>query len=306
MRTCWQPFSVTLTRSPDGFQVRTLRRSARPYLDEEGRHEAVLACDSLIEPPSLRLLYEENRMHNAVEQAINCMWERYSEPLSLTDIARSAILSRFHFSRIFKEETGVAPVQFLAAVRIHQAKHMLLATSMNVAEVSAAVGYSSLGSFTNRFTDSVGISPSRFRWAALNSPEARQGQPPNPAFHEIGGMTGTLLLPRDWARGCVYLGVFDTGIMQRRPKAAVLLSVESTGPHPCRLANVSDGRWFVHAVTIAKPGEPGNYAAEEPLVGMSGPVRVTGGAGAFAVTLRPRVPTDPPVLLAMPVLARER
>jgi AraC family transcriptional regulator len=239
---------------------------------------------------------------SAVEQAINCMWERYSEPLSLTDIARSAILSRFHFSRVFKEATGVSPGQFLTAVRIHQAKRMLLATSMNVADVSVAVGYSSPGSFTNRFTDSVGISPSRFRTAAQES--AQTGRLPDPAFRGLGGVTGTIQLPADRTRACLYLGVFDTGIMQRRPKAAVMLSVESAGPHPCRLANVPDGRWFVHAAAIAESGEPGTYAVSQPLIGMCGPMRVAGGVGAFTVTLRPRIPTDPPVLLAMPELTR--
>lgn len=107
---------------------------------------------------------------SAVEQAINCMWERYSEPLSLTDIARSAMLSPFHFSRVFKQATGVSPGKFLTAVRMHQAKRMLLATSMNVADVSVAVGYNSPGSFTSRFTDSVGIPPSRFRRTAQTSP----------------------------------------------------------------------------------------------------------------------------------------
>jgi AraC family transcriptional regulator len=237
---------------------------------------------------------------SAVERAINCMWERYSEPLSLTDIARSAILSRFHFSRVFKEATGVSPGQFLTAVRIHQAKRMLLATSMNVADVSAAVGYSSPGSFTNRFTDSVGMSPSRFRAAAQESPPT--GLLPDPAFRGLGRVTGTVQLPADRARVCLYLGVFDTGIMQRRPKAAVMLSVESAGPHPCRLDSVPDGRWFVHAAVIAESGESGAYAVNQPLIGMGGPMRVSGGVGAFAVTLRPRIPTDPPVLLAMPEL----
>jgi AraC-like DNA-binding protein len=240
---------------------------------------------------------------NAVERAINYMWERYSEPLSLADIARSATLSRFHFSRLFKETTGVSPGQFLTAVRIHQAKRMLVATSMSVADVSAAVGYSSLGSFTNRFTDSVGISPGRFRGPARTSPQPGRGPRPDPALHAPGGVTGTIRLPDDWRRGCVYVGVFDTAIVQRRPKAAVVLGIESSGPHPSRLGGVPDGRWFVHAVAIAESSAPGKYAVNGPLVGMGGPTRVSGGGGAFEISLRPRIPTDPPVLLDMPELA---
>jgi transcriptional regulator GlxA family with amidase domain len=114
---------------------------------------------------------------SAVEQAIKYMRERYSEPLSLTDIARSATLSRSHFLRVFKEDTGVTPGQFLTAVRIHEAKRMVLATSMSVSDVSLAVGYSSLGSFTNRFTAVAGVSPGRFRCIASQQESAAQRAP---------------------------------------------------------------------------------------------------------------------------------
>src|SRR5580700_3355615 len=114
---------------------------------------------------SLAISVRRNRMNSAVDQAVNCMWRRYSDPLSLADMAHSAMLSRFHFARAFKEQTGVSPGRFLAAIRIYRAKRMLLIGTMSVAGVSSAVGYSSLGSFTSHFTDSVGISPSRFRHA---------------------------------------------------------------------------------------------------------------------------------------------
>ena len=61
-------------------------------------------------------------MNSAVDRAVSCIWERYSDPLSLADMARSAMLSRFHFARVFEKQTGVSPGRFLAAVRIYQAK----------------------------------------------------------------------------------------------------------------------------------------------------------------------------------------
>src|ERR1700729_3352013 len=102
-------------------------------------------------------------MNSAHERAIRFIYERYSEPLSLADIANSAILSRFHFCRTFRDATGVTPGRFLSAIRIYQAKRLLLNTRMNVTEIAFAVGYNSLGSFSNHFTDSVGIAPGRFR-----------------------------------------------------------------------------------------------------------------------------------------------
>jgi AraC family transcriptional regulator len=105
-------------------------------------------------------------MNTAVERAIRFIRENYSEPLSLDDIAGSAIMSRFHFCRVFAGATGVTPGRFLSAIRIYEAKRMLLNTVMNVTDISFAVGFNSLGSFSNHFTDSVGISPGRFRRVA--------------------------------------------------------------------------------------------------------------------------------------------
>src|SRR6266705_7131655 len=65
-----------------------------------------------------KVITGEDQMNSTVERAIKCICERYSEPLSLADVANSAILSRFHFSRIFRDATGVTPGRFLSAVRI--------------------------------------------------------------------------------------------------------------------------------------------------------------------------------------------
>jgi AraC family transcriptional regulator len=242
-------------------------------------------------------------MNTAVERAITCMWQRYSEPLSLTDIARSAILSRFHFSRVFKDATGVSPGQFLSAVRIHQAKRMLLATSASVADVSSAVGYSSLGSFTNRFTDSVGLSPSRFRRTeGTERVTPRRG----PSTLE-GQLAGTLGFPAGYASALIYLGVFDTPIVQRRPRAAGVFSLHSSLPFTYRLGMVPAGTWFVHALAAADSTDPQPWDHRESLVCAAGPVVVTPGDRTLVtLALRPRQPTDLPVLLTLPELDAER
>ncbi|MDQ2811061.1 MAG: AraC family transcriptional regulator [Actinomycetota bacterium] len=264
-------------------------------------------------------------MNSAVDQAVKCIWERYSDPLSLAEMARSAMLSRFHFARVFKDQTGVSPGQFLAAVRIYQAKRLLLISSMSVAGVSSAVGYGSLGSFTSHFTDSVGISPSRFRRAsqsdashsdASQSDASRNhaydgnapylggvsacGLPPDSPV-PAGAMTGTVRLPEGYAGARVYLGVFDTRILQHRPQSAAMLDVTSQRSHPYWLPDVPDGRWFLHMVAVADTDEPEPWTQRHLLVGGGGQVRGTLGA----VTLRPRTLTDLPVLLALPDLEAE-
>lgn len=239
-------------------------------------------------------------MNSAVDRAVNCIWERYGDPLSLADMARSAMLSRYHFARAFKEQTGVSPGRFLAAVRIYQAKRMLLVSSMSVVGVSSAVGYGSLGSFTSHFTDSVGISPSRFRRASQYDGVCARGLPPDSAVPE-GAAMGTVRLPEGYAVARVYLGIFDTRILQRQPQSAVLLDVTSQRTRPYWLPRVPDGRWFLHAVAVADTDEPDPWTRRHLLVGGGGQVRAALGA----ITLRPRSLADPPALLALPDLEAE-
>src|SRR5579859_7248072 len=145
-------------------------------------------------PPQGKIPARRDHMNGAVDRAVRCMWQRYSEPLSLADLAHSALLSRFHFARVFKEGTGVSPGRFLAAVRIYQAKRMLLGSPMSVAGVCAAVGYGSLGSFTSHFTDSVGISPDRFRHASHHDHVSARSMLPDSPVPE-GAAMGTVRLP---------------------------------------------------------------------------------------------------------------
>jgi AraC family transcriptional regulator len=244
-------------------------------------------------------------MNSAVERAINCIWERYNEPLSLSDIACSAILSRFHFSRIFKEATGVSPGRFLSAVRIYQAKRMLVNTHMTVTDVSFAVGYNSLGSFTNHFTASVGMSPGRFRRASGNVAfEPLRSA----ASSDLDGVVAGLVSIPDgfvWAR--VYLGVFSDPIVQCHPLAAAVLDIPASAqPYPYRLPHVPNGAWFLHAVAIADTTDPEPWTRRTLLTGSRHLGLIRPGTGVTAdISLRLRRTTDLPILLALPDLDEE-
>ncbi len=105
----------------------------------------------------------------AVQQSISAMWNRHGEQLSLDELADCAILSKFYFSRVFRSATGTSPGRFLTAIRLFKTKNLLLETSLHVTDIAYRVGYSSLGTFTSRFTRSVGVSPGRYRaMAAMN------------------------------------------------------------------------------------------------------------------------------------------
>ena len=96
----------------------------------------------------------------------------YADPLDLTTLARAAGVSRFHFLRSFAAAYGQTPAQYLSHRRIERAQDLLRSTNLTITEVCVLVGFSSLGSFSSRFTALVGVSPSAYQatWAANGSP----------------------------------------------------------------------------------------------------------------------------------------
>lgn len=241
-------------------------------------------------------------MDNAVDKAIECIWERYGEPLTLTDIAESALLSRFYFTRLFRDATGITPGRFLAAIRIHQAKRLLLSTSMSIADISLAVGYNSLGSFTNQFTASVGISPGRFRRVSRSGGFDWPATRPTPGTG-FGAIGGTISLPEGHGNARVYLGAFATPIVQHPPAAAITVDVPAGRPSCYYLPDVPGGTWFVHAVAVADGVGPDPWDNRSSLIGRRECVAVDAdGVTSAAMRLRREKLADPPVLLALPDL----
>jgi AraC-like DNA-binding protein len=110
---------------------------------------------------------------------------RYAEPLNLDQMAAEAGFSKFHFARAFKDAYGETPANYLTRRRVERAKDLLRSANLTVTEVCMLVGFSSLGSFSTRFSELVGMSPSAFQRASA----ARGGPPPIP---------GCFLM--DWSR----------------------------------------------------------------------------------------------------------
>lgn len=99
----------------------------------------------------------------AVERAKNFMREHLGDPITVDDVARTAFFSRFHFTRLFHRLTGMPPGRYLARLRLREAMRLLRTTDKKVIEVTFAVGYSSVGTFSARFSEQVGISPTEYR-----------------------------------------------------------------------------------------------------------------------------------------------
>ena len=86
----------------------------------------------------------------------------YAKPLDVPAMARAALMSPAHFSRKFHAAYGETPYSYLMTRRIERAK-ALLRQGMSVTDACMAVGATSLGSFSSRFTEIVGETPSQYR-----------------------------------------------------------------------------------------------------------------------------------------------
>jgi AraC-like DNA-binding protein len=87
----------------------------------------------------------------------------YAKPLDVPALARAAFMSTGHFARSFRAAYGESPYSYLMTRRIERAKALLRRGDLTVTDVCFEVGCTSLGSFSSRFTELVGESPSAYR-----------------------------------------------------------------------------------------------------------------------------------------------
>jgi AraC-like DNA-binding protein len=99
----------------------------------------------------------------------------YAQPLDVEALARDAHMSPGHFSREFRRAYGESPYSYLMTRRIERAMALLRRGDLSVTEVCFAVGCSSLGTFSTRFAELVGVPPSAYR---RNEQGAMAGIPP--------------------------------------------------------------------------------------------------------------------------------
>ncbi|MGW5054312.1 AraC family transcriptional regulator [Actinokineospora sp. NPDC004072] len=229
----------------------------------------------------------------AVERAITTMRDSLSDKVTIDDLARSAMFSKFHFSRVFRKVTGVSPGRFLSAMRLEEAKRLLLTTRLTVADISHQVGYNSVGTFSSRFRSSVGVSPITYRHTRGATTEipavGRAGSSPRPMVR--GNVTG----PDDGNSGMVFIGLFPSAMLQGSPVRCTVLD----RPGPYTLHDVPAGTWHVLAHSVP-PGTEETLSTR-PYLGTHGPITINAGITARLadLRLRPMRAFDPPVLTAL-------
>ena len=245
----------------------------------------------------------------AVERVITAARERLCEPISLREMSRVAYLSPFHFNRVFHGITGLPPAKFISAMRLDQAKRLLLNTHLSVTDVCFDVGYNSLGTFTRCFTQRVGLGPREFRYLAERiTPASVESLCAHYAERTASATMGASVegfvdLPKPGA-GPIFVGLFPAHIPQSRPVAGALL----TSPGAFRIGPVPDGVYHLLAAALPRLSDTLGYLLPDTAnlsVGAgNGPVIVRQGraSGQSNISLRPMVLTDPPLLVSLPFL----
>ncbi len=114
------------------------------------------------EPERLRDLVLLRRVRDRIDR-------EYAQPLDVGALARGVHMSAGHLSRQFRQAYGESPYAYLMTRRVERAMAMLRRGDLTVTEVCFAVGCSSLGTFSTRFSELVGVSPSVYRREAARA-----------------------------------------------------------------------------------------------------------------------------------------
>jgi AraC-like DNA-binding protein len=227
----------------------------------------------------------------SVERSIDMMRKGLAKSITIDDLARSAMFSKFHFSRLFLRVTGISPGRYLSAMRIEEAKRLLISTSLSIVDISYLVGYNSVGTFSSRFHRSVGLPPSAYRRRGGTAFDIRLLG--SRTRHDKKTMVrGRIITQAIGTADVIFVGLFRGRMLEGAPIRFVVR--DSVGPY--ELADVPEGTWHVLAHSVSADGS-------EPiaLVGWNGPIEIRAGISARIadVELRRKRTVDPPVLTAL-------
>lgn len=248
---------------------------------------------------------------SAVRRVIEAFRGNLEQPIDLESMARIALASPFHFNRMFRRIAGIPPCQFLYAMRLQAAAEMLIATDRSVLDICYEVGYNSLGTFTRRFTELVGLPPTRLR-AMAKSMAHDELQHELERIHALTDedsedllpyVRGSVNVPEDFT-GIVMIGLFPEAIPQGRPVAGTLV----LPGHPYAIPKAPDGTYFLFAAGIPTNNDPlACFTTQKLPRGGGQQIEILNGIadGCPDISLHEPAVTDPPILVALPLLMKE-
>lgn len=138
-------------------------------LNNEGSPEVIASLEVQIVHHLLRSIFSIRQDSGIITEradidyVVEYINDNYSEQITLEDIAGKIALSKSHFSRVFKRETGYTMQNYIVKVRIDRAKMLLMRSNTKITEIAHECGFSSSAHFTSAFVKHVGVQPSVFR-----------------------------------------------------------------------------------------------------------------------------------------------
>jgi AraC family transcriptional regulator len=241
----------------------------------------------------------------AVVRAIRHMREHLAEPLDLDELAHIAAISKFHLVRVFDETTGTTPHHFLSCLRVQRAKELLLQSGPSITEVCLEVGYNSPGTFSNTFSELVGLSPQEFR-AMPKRLTAKQFATAIWRYvasrKKISGPTieGVVEGPRR-PKGFTFVGTFTKGVPLGVPFSGTVM----VGHGKFSIERPAMPEFHLLAALVPLSADLTSMMANIP-ISLVASLRVSNGKTSPPARprlhLRPLRPTDPPIVLALPAL----
>ncbi|MFC4404067.1 helix-turn-helix domain-containing protein [Gracilibacillus xinjiangensis] len=246
-----------------------------------------------------------------VYKAISYIQTHLYDEISLNKLADYVGYSPFHFSRIFKEQTGLPPQYFISSLRLQRAKDLLLKTELPIRDIGLEIGQQSLGTFTTKFTQKVGVTPARFRKSVqsvkdnLNMLKELQTHhlitKPYGKYNQISGTIQTT----EPFEGIIFVGLFSKPIPDSLPLYGTLLvnsdhfafNMVEPGVYYLLATSVP---WQMKSADILLPEETFRYKSNTPFI-----VDIHVTVPHLEITLyKPRL-DDPPILVSLPLLMEQ-
>ncbi len=195
LHLCLEPALVTKVAieaiEVDAVQVEVLNRFAAADLQIQHIGQLLLSelqndklanrlyAESLVNALAVHVLREYSNIERTVrqysglskpklKQAIAHIQAHFDQDLSLDEIAAQVNLSAYHFARLFKQSTGLAPHQFQTHYRVERAKELLQAGEMTISEIATAVGFYDQSHLSRHFKRIVGVSPKAMQQESKN------------------------------------------------------------------------------------------------------------------------------------------
>jgi AraC family transcriptional regulator len=245
-----------------------------------------------------------------VEASLHYIQDHIFDPLSLEEIAHEVGYSPYHFTRIFKAHMGIPLFYYVSSLRLQKAKDLLLHTDLTIRDIALEVGHQSLGTFTTRFTQKVGVSPAAFRQTAADAEKALENikrlgeeQPDNGPSSDRCSIFGTIETEIPY-QGVVLIGLFPKPIPEGIPLHGTLVRL----PGRFCISGVRPGIYYLMATSVSWGMQAESILLTQKTLRTRHhkPLVISPGKVIKPLKVKLYLPQldDPPILVSLPFLMK--